>query len=434
MKYSSLETYFLDFYNTCPRALGRKTIPLSEYAFKLKDSPLPTRSAKLLRSLKTVSPGQNLKNMVPDSWSEALTLWNLEHFSVNNSYLALTTVRQAYSSAITHLRVLGYTSKHVGTSEQQKAIIDTFIKNLTFLSAGQNKDNLESVWSPDIAHKIYSLIDKLVFQSRDLNHPLAQGLLPNIIVGRADSQSVKACLLWLTLTTGLRSSELYQISTKELIENKHTRILEIGSVKVRVIVTYSRIKQHKTSRLGVERFTPFIVATNVTGTLEATMTGKVLAYLLKISKLRTFESKIEWDTLVPPTRQFIVNKRFYPYTHTHLTAGLKNFAGEDTILRRSITANATRRSTILALAYMGATNEQIQTLTAWRDPDTLKIYLGRNLVKHRDLVQKYPSKLFEYFQLLVPVMSLRSVDMTQLVSFEQNLPQEFLETLDGVQD
>ena len=424
----------LDFYNPCPRALGRKTIPLSEYAFKLKDSPLPTRSAKLIRSLKTVSPGQNLKNMTPDSWSEALTLWNLEHFSSNNAYLAATTVRQAYSSAITHLRVLGYNSKHVGTTEQQKVIIDTFIKNLTFLSAGQSKDNLESVWSPEIAHTIYNNIDKLAFQSRELNHPSAPGLLPNIIVRRADSQTVKASLLWLTLTTGLRSSELYQISLKELFENRHMRTLNIGSVKVKVLVTYSRIKQHKTSRLGVDRFTPFIVATNVTGTLEPTMTGKVLAYLLKISKLRTYESKVPWDSPVPPTRQFIANKRFYPYTHTHLTAGLKNFAGEDTILRRSITANATRRTTILAMAFMGASNEQIQNLTAWRDPDTLKIYLGRNLVKHRESVAKYPEKLFEYFQLLVPVMSLRSIDMTQLVSFEKNLPQEFLETLDGVQD
>ena len=372
--------------------------------------------------------------MNPDSWSEALTLWNLEHFNVNNTYLASTTVRQAYGSAITHLKILGYKSEHLGSTDQQKAIIENFLKNLTFLSAGQTKEALESVWSPEIAHKIFKIIEKLHFQSRELNHPSAENLLPNIIVRNADSNTVKACLLWLTLTTGLRSSELYQISTKELIENRHTRVIEIGSVKVKVIVTYSKIQHHKTSRLGVTRFTPFIIATNVSGTLDTTTTGKALAYLLKISKLRTFESQTPWDSPVPPTRQFIANKRYHPYTHTHLTAGLKFFAGEDTVLRRSITANATRRTTILALAFMGATNEQIMTLTAWRDPNTLKIYLGRNLVKHRENVERYPSRLFQYFQLLVPVMSLRTIDMSQLATFERNLPSDFLETLDGVQD
>ena len=372
--------------------------------------------------------------MTPDSWTEALTLWNLEHFQINSAYLAPSTVSQSYSSAITHLRVLGYSSAQIGTRDQQKMILHTFTKNLEFLSAGQQRDNKESVWTPELTHSILSRINKLQFSSRELNHPLAEGLLSNIIVRHADAQTVKACLLWLTLTTGLRSSELYQISTKELIENKHVRVLSISTVKVKVLVTYSKIQHHKTVRLGVGRFTPLVVATNVTGQLAPTITGKALAYLLKISKIRTFMSQSGWDCPVPPTRQFIANKRYYPYTHTHLTSSLKSFAGSDTELRRTITANATRRTTILAMAYMGASNEQIMNLTAWRDPNTLKIYLGRNLVKHRDNVEKYPEVLFQYFQLLVPVMSLRDIDYTQLSTFDRSLPPEFLDSNNGVED
>ena len=372
--------------------------------------------------------------MNPDSWTEALTLWNLEHFQYNNAYLAPSTVNQSFSSAIAHLKILGYTSTQIGTREQQKAILTTFTKNLEFLSAGQARDTKESVWKPALAHKILTKIDQLNFTSRELNHPLAEGLLANIIVRHADAQTVKACLLWLNLTTGLRSSELYQISTKELEENKHVRVLQISTVKVKVLVTYSRIHHHKTVRLGVRRFTPFVVATNVSGKMAPTETGKALAYLLKISKIRTFMSEKGWDCPVPPTRQFIANKRYYPYTHTHLTSSLKFFAADDTELRRTITANATRRTTILAMAYMGASNEQIMTLTAWRDPNTLKIYLGRNLVKHRENVEKYPPVLFQYFQLLVPIMSLRDVDYTQLSTFERSLPTEFLETIVGVED
>ena len=418
----------LDFFNICPRALGRKVVQLSEYAFKLEDSPLPPRSAKFLKTLEEVCPGKSLKNLQPNLLSDALTIWNLDHFRTHSTYLANSTVRQAFGAAITHLKVVGYNDQ-LGSDIQRKAILDNFSKNLKVLNASQTRETESLVWTPNLLKLVTQTIVKIKLQGPELTHPMAFNMLPNIIIKTQDFNTIKACLLWVQLVTGLRSTEIYQISLNEMCENKHERVLNLKTGKLRLLVTYSRVLLHKTERLGVSRFTPIILACQVENIWQPTLVAKALAYLLKIVKIRTAHTKKEWDSPIPPTKQFIPNQKLHPYRHSHLTAYLKHFTKNDPAIQRVITANATRRTTILALAFAGANQAQIQQLTAWRDPNTLKIYLGKNLIKYREHQKEYDTELLDYFRILAPVLNIRP-DLDNLSLSKPNLPPNFLEPTD----
>ena len=121
----------------------------------------------------------------------------------------------------------------------------------------------------------------------------------------------------------------------------------------------------------------------------------------------------------------------------HLTDALKSLTKNNPEIRRVITANATRRTTVLVASQIGASNKQIQQLTAWTNETTLKIYLGKNLVQFRCHQNAYPIELTDYFSALFQVSDISRVDSGSdtLISVEKSIPKSFLELVDsGVED
>ena len=389
-----------------------------------------------MKCLSAVCPDGDLKRLHVNLLPEALKLWSIEHQNANGSLLALNTVKQSFKSLMKHFQIIGYTETNIGSKFQQDAIINDFCKNLKILLADRQKEAESIVWPPSLAETIINKIENIKFESRELNHPLGQTLFPNIIVRNADPVTVKMCILFVMLVTGLRSSELYQISLKELKQNRIARTLKHNEKPIRAIVSFTRIQHHKTERLGVKRFTPVILATNVSGNLEPTTLGKAFAYLSKVAKLRTKQVREEWDAPIPPTRQFIQNRKPFPYTSVHLTDALKNFTKSSPEIRRAITANATRRTTILIASQQGGSNKQIRKLTAWTNSETLKTYLGHNMIRFKCYQNKYPKSLESYFRLLFQVLDISKLeeDGHKITDLEKTMPKHFLDVDSGLED
>ena len=266
-----------------------------------------------MKCLTSLCPENDLKRLHVNILPQALKVWSLDYQNQSGSFLSSSTVKQAFNSLMTHLKIVGYTSQHLGEDIQRKAILQDFCKNLDILSADNRKESESIVWPPYLAKNIIEKIQSLKFQSNDLNHPMAQNVLPNIIVRNADPQVVKMSLLWVMLTTGLRSSEIYQISLEELTQNRTVKTFLSGPSQqtAKAIISFTRIQHHKTHRLGVKRFTPIIAATNKTpnGSFEPTILAKALAYLAKVAKLRTSQLREKWDSPIPPTKLFIQSRR-----------------------------------------------------------------------------------------------------------------------------
>lgn len=415
-----------------PQLLGKSVIKLSDFSFDLDSIVTPPRCTKLLRAIK-VECKQNLRSLKFLDITEGCRKWVMEHEIRIGHLPSRSTIQASFQSLMKNLRLQNFASAQIGTREQQKAFLNAFLSNLDRLKVHLPHSPSSSIWSIEMLHMIHERVLGISLTSRELNHPQAMGLLPNITLIKADLITTRASLLTVQFYSGLRPSELYQISLPELKANKQIlKLTRTNGSKIRALVSYSRIKLHKTARLGINRYTAFVLAHTEEGSLQPTPMARALAYLIKIGRLRiSFWSK--WECPIPPTKKETSKTKLAPYTSTHLTTALKYFNKKtDTkILPSNLASYSTRRFTILLLKFIGGTNFQISQVTAWSNLDTLRIYLGQNLLKYRDILAKVPDEILLQFYLILQSHNLQQIDSLHSPLVSLKLPKQFSELSDS---
>lgn len=415
-----------------PQLLGKSVIKLTDFSFDLDSIMTPPRCTKLLRAIKTEC-NQNLRTVKFLDITEGCRKWVIEHELRMGHLPSRSTIQASFQSLMKNFRLQNFASNQIGTREQQKAFLNAFLSNLDKLKVDLPHSPSSSIWSIEMLHMIHQRVLAITIVSRELNHPQAMGLLPNIALVKSDLVTTRASLLTVQFYSGLRPSELYQISLPELRANKQVlKLTKTNGSKIRALVSYSRIKLHKTARLGINRYTAFVLAHSENESLQPTPMARALAYLIKIGRLRiSFWSK--WECPIPPTKKETTKAKLSPYTSTHLTTALKYFnkKTDSKILQSNLASYSTRRFTVLLLKFIGGTNFQISQVTAWSNMDTLRIYLGQNLLKYRDTLAKVPEEILLQFYLILQSHNLQQIDSlhSPLVSFK--LPKQFSELSDS---
>lgn len=386
----------------------------------------PDKCSKVYKILMAILAKQKDKTLTPQHIQIAMQKWVTRHYRESNKtkFLEKKTIRAGYQKLIEFLKIQTYTTEQIGNNTVHQYFAFKFANHCASINPLPHVEKEFYMHTARFIKKVLTLVEAIKIPQID---PRAFNHFPDIFNWTPLQES--AAITLFNILSFLRNTEMNYTSvtqlgtlfaTKELIiivDNKETKII--------AHVMYCKVPVHKTSNLGIHKFTCIVMAIlDPNNVWKRTIYGKAICLLVKMGRSRSANQRITWDPIIPPHFN-AHSKQLESLSRYHFNKAIKEIykaTGEN----HQRTSYTNRRTIFGILIALNADTDLIKECATWSEPKRmLNYYVGQASIA---LVDQYRDFKFEHKVLFLAQAQAYSIYTNVSVDLKTHrLPERFYE-------